>query len=93
VAFIDRISRRSCGQECVKLEDIEVRSLLFADDTLLVASTEADHQCALDRFENECQAAGMGFSCAKTEVMLLSRRVGWGTLHVSGISLNRVKFK
>jgi hypothetical protein len=89
VVFMDRTSRSNCGQERVQLGDFEVRNLLFAEDVVLLASTEPDLQRALDRFATECQAAGISY--AKTEVMLLSKGPGRCALHVSGASLNRVE--
>ncbi len=45
-------------------------SLLFADDVVLLASSDLQH--ALGRFIAECEAAGMTVSTSKTETMVLS---------------------
>ncbi|KAF7658853.1 hypothetical protein LDENG_00007090, partial [Lucifuga dentata] len=54
--FMDRISRRSQGSEGVQFGDLRIASLLFADDVVLLASSDSDLQCALSRFEAECEA-------------------------------------
>ncbi|CAM1314045.1 Uncharacterised protein r2_g2460 [Pycnogonum litorale] len=61
---------------------------------VLLSTSEEGLQYALDRFDAECRDAGMKISVAKTETLLLSRRPGQCTLHVSGVPLKRVeKFK
>ncbi|KAK7878082.1 hypothetical protein WMY93_034404, partial [Mugilogobius chulae] len=53
------ISRRSHGPEGVQFGDHRITSLLFADDVVLMASSNQDLQHALGRFAAECEAAGM----------------------------------
>ncbi|CAM1301535.1 Uncharacterised protein r2_g1125 [Pycnogonum litorale] len=54
-----------------------------------MSSSEEGLQHALDMFDAECSDAGM--SVAKTETLLLSRRPGQCTLHVSGVRLKQVE--
>ncbi|XP_048880792.1 uncharacterized protein LOC125748552 [Brienomyrus brachyistius] len=84
---MDRISRRSQGVEGVRFGDLRIRSLLFADDVVLLASSSRDLQLSLEQFAAECEAAGMRISTSKSETMVLSRkrvecslRVGDGVL-------------
>ena len=93
--FMDRISRRSQGNECISIGNARVSNLLFADDVAKLASTRTDLQQALDRFNEECNAAGMKISTSKTQAMTISRTPHVsGNLHVSGSPLTEVeKFK
>lgn len=54
ITFMDRISRRSLGVEGVRFGDLRIKSLLFADDVVLLASSGRDLQLSLDRFTAEC---------------------------------------
>jgi hypothetical protein len=94
IIYMDRIARRSQGEECVMIGDVRVKSLLFADDLVLLASSESDLQRALERFAAECVVAGMRISTSKTESLVVSRSPVQCALHVSGASLKQVeKFK
>jgi exonuclease III len=89
--FMDRIVKRSRGPECVRIGDVEVARLLFADDLAILASSEEDLQRALERFAAECGRVGMRVSTSKTEVMVLDRRKVDCSLHVSGTQLRQVE--
>ena len=71
ITFMDRISRRSQGVEGVWFGDLRIGSLLFADDVVLMASSDRDLQLSLDRFAAECEATGMRISTSKSESMVL----------------------
>ncbi|KAK0130804.1 hypothetical protein N1851_034531 [Merluccius polli] len=71
---MDRISRHSQGVEGVRSGDRRIGSLLFADDVVLLASSDCDLQLSLDRFAAECEAAGMRISTSKSESMVLNRK-------------------
>ncbi|KAK9539560.1 hypothetical protein VZT92_004659 [Zoarces viviparus] len=71
VTFMDRMSRRSRGEENVTFG---IASLLFADDVVLLASSDRDLQHSLERFAAECEAAGMRVSTSKSEAMVLCRK-------------------
>ncbi|XP_068573506.1 uncharacterized protein, partial [Cebidichthys violaceus] len=62
---MDWISRRSRGVENVRFEGLGIASLLFADDVVLLASSDRDLQHSLGRFAAECEVAGMrvGMEC------------------------------
>ncbi|TWW59969.1 hypothetical protein D4764_05G0000590 [Takifugu flavidus] len=65
---------RSLYDRCQSLVRIAGRSLLFADDVVLLASSARDLQLSLDRFAAACEAAGMRISTSKSEAMVLDRK-------------------
>ena len=75
---MDRIVKKneSCGK--VKIGECTVQRLLFADDLVLLDSTQNDFQQALDRFLNACSVAGMkiGTTTTTTETTYLSSHQG-----------------
>ncbi|KAK7940110.1 hypothetical protein WMY93_003436 [Mugilogobius chulae] len=91
IVFMDRISRRSQGQEGVRFGDHRISSLLFADDVVLMAPSNQDLQHALGRFAAECEAAGMKISSSKSEAMVLDRKKVPCPLQVGGESLPQVE--
>ncbi|XP_068199432.1 androglobin [Antennarius striatus] len=68
------ISRRSQGQEGVGFGDQRISSLLFADDVVLLASSNLDLQRALGRLAADCDASGMRISASKSEAMVFDRK-------------------
>ena len=72
--FMDRISRRSRGEEGVQYGGLRIASLLFVDDVVLLASSNCDLQHALGQFAAECEAVGMRISTSKSEAMVLCRK-------------------
>jgi hypothetical protein len=91
IIFMDRISRRSQGVEGVRFGDLRIGSLLFADDVVLLASSDRDLQLSLDRFAAECEAAGMRISTSKSEAMVLNRKRVECTLRVGDEILPQVE--
>ena len=69
---MDRISRHSQGVKGVQFGELRIGSLIFADDVVLLASSDRDLQLSLDRFADECEAAGMRISTSKSESMVLN---------------------
>uniref|UniRef100_A0A8C6NNI1 Reverse transcriptase domain-containing protein n=1 Tax=Nothobranchius furzeri TaxID=105023 RepID=A0A8C6NNI1_NOTFU len=74
ITFMDRISRRSQGVEGIRFGGLRIRSLLFADDVVVLASSERDLLLSLERFAAECEAAGMRISSSKSKTMVLIRK-------------------
>jgi len=68
VIFKDRISRRS-REESVRFRNLRIASLLFADDVVLLVTSECDLQHALGQFAVECEAVWMRVSTSKSEAM------------------------
>uniref|UniRef100_A0A8C6P7A9 Reverse transcriptase domain-containing protein n=1 Tax=Nothobranchius furzeri TaxID=105023 RepID=A0A8C6P7A9_NOTFU len=91
ITFMDRISRRSRGVECVEFGGRRISSLLFADDVVLLASSSSDLQLLLGRFAAECEAAGMRISTSKSETMVLDRKRVACHLRVGGEVLPQVE--
>ena len=91
IIFMDRISRRSQGLEGVRFGDHRISSLLFADDVVLMASSDLDLQQALGWFAAECEASGMRISTSKSEAMVLDRKKVVCPLRVGGEPLPQVE--
>ncbi len=91
IIFMDRISRRSQGLEGVGFGDHAISSLLFADDVVVLATSDQDLQHALGRFAAECEAVGMRISASKSEAMVLSRKRVACPLQVGGVLLPQVE--
>ena len=80
--------------ECVTIGRCKICRLLFADDLVLLASSESGIKHALNGFAAACGIAGMKISTSKTEVLHLSRNPVQCFLQVGGVSLKQVeKFK
>ena len=91
IILMDRISRRSQGVEGVWFGDLRIGSLLFADDVVLLASSDRDLQLSLDWFAADCKAAGMRISTSKSESMVLNRKRVECTLRVGDEILPQVE--
>ncbi len=91
IIFMDRISRRSQGPEGVGFGDHAISSLLFADDVVVLATSDQDLQHALGRFAAECEAVGMRSRASKSEAMVLSRKRVACPLQVGGVLLPQVE--
>ena len=77
-----------------QLEHCKISCLLFADDLVLLSSTESGLQRALNSFADACNTAGMRISMAKTEVLYLLRNPDQCVLQVNEATLKQVeKFK
>ena len=94
LTYTDRIVEKneSCGG--VKIGGCTVQQMLFADDLVLLDSTQNGLQQALDRFSDACSVAGMKISTTKTETMCLSRQPKQCSLQIDGVPLKQSeKFK
>ena len=92
--YMNWINKRSQADECATIGNCKISRLLFADDLVLLSSTESCLQCALNSFADACNTAGMKISTAKTEVLHLSRNPDQCVLQVNGATLKQVeKFK
>ncbi len=89
--FMDRISRCSQGPEGVGFGDHAISSLLFADDVVVLATSDQDLQHALGLFAAECEAVGMRISASKSKAMVLSRKRVACPLQVGGVLLPQVE--
>ena len=71
---MDRIVKKSESCGGVKIGDCTVQRLLFANDLVLLDSTQNGLQQALDMFSHARSVAGMKISAIKTETMCFSRQ-------------------
>ena len=89
--WMDKLSQID---ECVTIGRCKINRLLFADDLVLLASTESSLQHASNGFAAVCDIAGMKISTSKTKALHLSRNPVQFSLQVGGVSLKQVeKFK
>ena len=92
--YMDRIVKKSESCGGVMIGECTVQRLLFADDLVLLDSTQNGLQQALDRFSDACSVAGMKISSTKTETMCLSRQPKQCSLQIDGVPLKQSeKFK
>ena len=88
------IDKYSQADECTTIGNSKISRLLFADDLVLLSSTESGLQCTLNSFADACNTAGVKISTAKTEVFHLSRNLNQSVLQVNGATLKQAeKFK
>ena len=66
-----------------------VQRLLFADDLVLLDSTQNGLQQAVDRFSDACSVAGMKISKTITKTMCLSRLPKQCSLQIDGVPLKQ----
>jgi len=79
LAYINWIDSQSRVDEGVSVGSCRINRLLFADNLVLLASSEHGLDYALDRFSATCDQAGMNISTEKTEVLCLSRKSVYAT--------------
>ena len=100
IVYMNWIDKCSQADECATIGNCKISRLLFADELVLLSSTESSHstesglQHALNSFADACNTAGMKISTAKTEVLHFSRNPDQCVLQVNGATLKQVeKFK
>ena len=94
IVYMNWIDKCSQADECATIGNCKISRLLFADDLVLLSSTESGLQRPLNSFADACNTAGMKISTAKTEVLDLSRNPDQCVLQVNGATLKQVeKFK
>ena len=94
IIYMNCIDKLSRTDECVTIGRCKISRLLFADDLVLLASSESGLQHALNDFAAACHITGMKMNNFKTEVLHLSRNSVQCSLQVGGVSLKLVeKFK
>ena len=87
---------RQCNQtdEYATIGNYKIGRLLFADNSVLLSSTEFGLQCALNNFADACDTTGIKISTTKTEVLNLLRNPGQYSMQLNGAKLKLVeKFK
>ena len=86
--WIDKCSQ---ADECATIGNCKISRLLFADDLVLLSSTESGLQHELNSFADACNTARMKISTAKTEVLHLSRNPDQCVLQVNEVTLKQVE--
>ena len=88
------MNKLSRTNECVMIGRCKISHLLFADNLVLLDSSESGFQHALNGYAAACDIAGMKISTSKTEVLRFSRNHAQCSLQVGSASLKQVeKFK
>ena len=94
IIYMNWMDKLSPTDGCVTIERCKTSLLLFANDLVLLTSSESDLQHALIDFAAACDIAGMKIGNTKTEVLRLSRNRVHCSLQVGCVSLKQVaKFK
>ena len=94
IVYMNWIDKCSQADECATIANCKISRLLFADNLVLLSSTESGLQCALNSFADACNTAGMKISMVKTEILNLSKNPDQCVLQVNGATLKQVeKFK
>ena len=88
---MNSIDKCSQADECASIGNCKISRLLFADDLVLLSSTESGLQEVLNSFADARETAGMKISTAKTEVLHFSRNPDQCALQVSGATLKQVE--
>ena len=91
IVYMNWIDKCSQADKCATIGNCKISRLLFADDLVLLSSTESGLQCALNSFADSYNIAGMKISTAKTDVLHLSRNPDQCVLQVNGASLKQVR--
>ena len=86
--WMDKLSRTD---ECFTIARCKNSQLLFADDLVLLASSESGLQHGLNGFAAACDIAGMKISTFKTEVLHLLINSVQRSLKVGRVSLKQVE--
>ena len=68
IVYMNWIDKCSQIDECAMSGNCQISRLLFADDLVLLSSSETGLQRALNNLADACNTAGMKISTAKTEV-------------------------
>ena len=94
IVYMNWIDKCNQVDGCATIGNYKISRLLFADDLVLLFSTEFGLQRALNSFADACDTAGIKISTAKTKLRHLSRNPDQCVLQVNGATLKQVeKFK
>ena len=94
IVYMNWMDKCSQADDSAKIGHCKISRLLFADDLVLLSSTESGLQRALNSFADVCNTAVTKISTAETEVLHLSRNPDQCVLQVNGATLKQLeKFK
>ena len=83
IVYMNWMDKCSQADGCATIGNCKISRVLFADDLVLLSSTESGLQRALNSFAEARYTAGMKISTAKTEVLCLSGNPDRSVLQVS----------
>ena len=86
IIYMNWIDKCSQADECALIGNCKISGLLFADDLVLLPSTESGLQRVLNSFADACN-----ISTAKTEVLHLSSNPGQYMMQENGATLKQVE--
>ena len=89
IVSINWIDKCNQADECDTIGNCKISRLLFADDSVLLSSTESGFQRALNIFADSSDTARIKISTAKTEVLRLSRNPDQCVLPANVATLKR----
>ena len=69
IVYMNWIDKCSQADECSTIGNCKISRLLFADDLVLLSSTESGLQRALNSFADTCDSAEIKKSTVKTRVL------------------------
>ena len=75
IVYMNWIDKCNQAEKRATIGNCKISRLLFADDLVLLSSSESGLQQALNSFADACDTAKMKISTAKTEVLHLSRNL------------------
>ena len=76
----------------LEVNGMTINNIRFADDTVLLASTEGELQRLLDKINESCKAYGMELNAKKTKVMVIEKQPGTKiVIKSNGVTLEQVK--
>ena len=73
IVYMNWIDKCSQADECAMIGNCKISCPLFANDLVLLSSTESGLQRVLNSFTDACNTAEMKISTSKTEVLHLSK--------------------
>ena len=91
IVHMNWIDKCSQADECVTIENCKISRLLFADDLVLLSSTESGLQRALNSFADACDTTVIKISTAKIKVLHFSENPHQCVLQVNGATLKQVE--
>ena len=83
---MDRIYRDSQVVEGVRFGSLQIPSLLFADDVVLLASANNDLQLSQGMFGAKFEVAGTSIITSKSEAMVLPEKDGSSTTSLERVA-------
>ena len=91
IIFMDRTSRHSQAREGIKFGGLRIPSQLFADEVVLLTSSNSDLQHSLGRFAAKCDTAGMWIINSKSGRVVFRQKWVDYPPQVGGESLPQVE--